>query len=245
MATTTTRTMTTTTPAIAYLRVSTQRQGQSGLGIEAQRQAVQQMAAARGLELVAEHVETESGRKADRPQLAAAMAEARHLRAVVVVAKLDRLARDAEFLLRLSREASENGMGGFLFCDLPDVDATTAAGRMVLTVMASVAEFEARRISERTRSALHARKAQGRPLGANLPHVQEANARRAAAAHQQAQQLAAIVLPMRAQGLSHQAIADRLTEAGVPTPGGKPRWLSMTVTRLLKRLGDDQASQTP
>ena len=228
--------MATTTPAIAYLRVSTQRQGQSGLGIEAQRQAVQQMASARGLQLVAEHVETESGRKADRPELAAAMAAARQLGAVVIVAKLDRLARDAELLLRLSREASENGMGGFLFCDLPDVDATTAAGRLILSVMASVAEFEARRISERTRSALQARKASGRPLGANLPHVREANARRAAAAQQQAQKLAAIVLPLRQQGLSHAAIAERLTEAGVATPGGAERWQPMTVTRLLKRL---------
>ena len=228
--------MTTTTPAIAYLRVSTQRQGQSGLGIEAQRQAVLQIASARGLQLVAEHVETESGRKADRPELAAAMAAARQLGAVVIVAKLDRLARDAELLLRLSREAEQNGMGGFLFCDLPDVDATTAAGRLILSVMASVAEFEARRISERTRSALQARKASGRPLGANLPHVQQANAARAAAAQQQAQKLAAIVLPLRQQGLSHAAIAERLTEAGVATPGGAERWQPMTVTRLLKRL---------
>jgi DNA invertase Pin-like site-specific DNA recombinase len=232
---------TTTTPAIAYLRVSTQRQGQSGLGIEAQRQAVLQMAGARGLQLVAEHVETESGRKADRPELAAAMAEARQLGAVVIVAKLDRLARDAELLLRLSREASENGMGGFLFCDLPDVDATTAAGRMVLTVMASVAEFEARRISERTIAALQARKAQGRPLGADLPHVQQANAQRSAAAVEQAKGLAFLVLPMRRDGMSFQAIADRLHDQQTPTPSGRGRWTAAAVRRVLQRL--EQASQ--
>lgn len=226
------------TPAIAYLRVSTQRQGQSGLGIEAQRQAVQQMAEAKGLQLAGEYVETESGRKADRPQLAAAMEEARRQKAVVILAKLDRLARDAELLLRLSREAEQNGMGGFLFCDLPDVDATTAAGRMVLTVMASVAEFEARRISERTKGALAARKAQGKPLGAQLPHVKEANAQRATAAQQQAEELAAKVLPLRLRdGLSMQEIADRLHEQQVPTPSGRGRWSAVAVSRTLKRLG--------
>jgi DNA invertase Pin-like site-specific DNA recombinase len=228
-------TTTTTTPAIAYLRVSTQRQGQSGLGLEAQREAVQQMAGARGLQLMGEHVETESGRKADRPGLAAAMAEARRLGAVLIVAKLDRLARDAELLLRLSREACENGMGGFLFCDLPDIDATTSTGRLILGVMANVAEFEARRISERTKAALSARKAQGRPVGAQLEHVQQANARRATAAQQQAQQLAGVILPMRAQGLSHAAIATQLEKAGTPSPSGKP-WQAMAVGRVLKRL---------
>ena len=143
---------------IAYYRVSTQRQGQSGLGLDAQRTRIQEIAAARGAEVVAEFTETESGRKNDRPQLAAAMAMARETGAAIAVAKLDRLARDAEFVLRLSREAEQNGMGGFLFADLPEIDATTSAGRMMLTVMASVAEFEARRISERTTDALKAAK---------------------------------------------------------------------------------------
>ena len=136
---------------IAYYRVSTARQGESGLGLEAQRSKLQQLAADRGAVVVAEFVEIESGRKADRPQLAAAMAAARKRGAVVGVAKLDRLARDAELVLKLAREADRNGFGGLLFADLPEVDATTAAGRMVLTVMASVAEYEGRRIAERTR----------------------------------------------------------------------------------------------
>ena len=116
---------------IAYYRVSTARQGESGLGLEAQRAKVAALAEQRGAVVVAEFTEVESGRKADRPQLAAAMADARRRGAVVAVAKLDRLARDAELVLRLSREAERNGFGGLLFADL-DVDASTAAGRTAL-----------------------------------------------------------------------------------------------------------------
>jgi DNA invertase Pin-like site-specific DNA recombinase len=221
---------------ISYIRVSTARQGHSGLGLEAQRAKVQQMAAQRGAEIIAEFVEVESGRKNDRPQLAAAMAEARRTGAALVVAKLDRLARDAEFVLRLSREASANGMGGFLFCDLPDIDGTTAAGRMVLTVMASVAEFEARRISERTRDALQAAKARGKALGANIPTVAAANAARASQAQEEARKLAPIILPMRERGDSLRTIAEALTAAGLTAPRGGTRWNENTVKRALARI---------
>ncbi|WP_259726869.1 MULTISPECIES: recombinase family protein [unclassified Synechococcus] len=110
-------------------------------------------------------VEVESGRKADRPQLAAALAEAPKRCAVVTVARLDRIARDAEVVLRTHREPESNGMGGFLFCDLSDVDATTSAWRLILGVMASLAELVGRRISERAREALAAAKARGVKLG--------------------------------------------------------------------------------
>jgi DNA invertase Pin-like site-specific DNA recombinase len=229
---------TTERPAVALYRVSTDRQGQSGLGLEAQQQAVQQMAAIKGLTIVAEFTEVESGRKRQqkRPQLAAALAEARHLGAVIVVAKMDRLARDAELILRLGREAEANGMGGFLFCDLPDLDATTSAGRMILTVMASVAEFEARRISERTRAGLAVRRAKGGAMGANLPRIAAANAKRSAEATEQARQLAYLLLPLKHQGLSLQKIADQLHDQGVPTPSGQGRWSAVAVARVLKRL---------
>jgi DNA invertase Pin-like site-specific DNA recombinase len=221
---------------IAYYRVSTARQGDSGLGLEAQRSKVQQLAAERGAEVVAEFVEVESGRKADRPQLAAALAEARKLKAVVAVAKLDRIARDAELLLRLTREATANGLGGFLFCDLPDVDATTAAGRMVLTVMASVAEFEARRISERTKEALAAAKQRGVKLGGVRPGTIKTNAAAKARAIGEAEQLRPILEAMVAKGSTLRDMASALAGAGRTTRNGQQ--LSATqVNRLLDRLG--------
>ena len=220
---------------VAYYRVSTARQGESGLGLEAQRAKVQQMAAERGAVVAAEFVEVESGRKADRPQLAAALAEARRLGAVVAVAKIDRLARDAEFVLRLSREAERNGMGGFLFCDLPDIDATTSAGRMVLTMMASVAEFEARRISERTRDALAAAKARGVKLGglrANTATRNDAARDRATA---EAEKLRGVLAPMAAAGLSLRQMSAALAGAGIVNRKGAPL-AAVQVARLLDRL---------
>ena len=225
---------------IAYLRVSTARQGESGLGLEAQRAKVAAMAAERGAVVVAEFVEVESGRKADRPQLAAALAEARRRHAVVAVAKLDRIARDAEFVLRLSREAEANGMAGFWFADLPDVDATTSAGRMVLTVMASVAEFEARRISERTREALAAAKARGVQLGGTRPGTLRENAAAKARAAAEAEKLRAVLAPMAAAGMSLRAMGQALAGAGTLTRTGAPLGPSQ-VARVLQRLGLGQS----
>ncbi len=220
---------------ISYYRVSTARQGVSGLGLEAQRAKVQQLAAERGAEVVAEFVEVESGRKADRPQLAAALAEARKLKAVIAVAKLDRIARDAELLLRLTREATANGMGGFLFCDLPDVDATTAAGRMVLTVMASVAEFEARRISERTKEALAAAKGRGVRLGGVRPGTIKSNEAAKQRAADRAEPIRPILEAMVAKGATLREMASALAGAGFLTRNGQE--LSPTqIKRMVARL---------
>jgi len=221
---------------VAYYRVSTERQGQSGLGLEAQRAKVEAMAAERRAEVAAEFVEVESGRKVDRPELAKALAEARRLGAAVAVAKLDRIARDAELVLRLSREAEANGMAGFLFCDLPDIDATTAAGRMVLSVMASVAEFEGRRISERTKEALAAAKARGVQLGGKRPGTIKENAAAKARATADAERLRPVLAPMVAAGLSLRAMAAALAGAGTVSRSGAALGPSQ-VARILQRLG--------
>lgn len=220
---------------IAYYRVSTARQGESGLGLEAQRAKVAALAAQRGAVVVAEYTEIESGRKADRPQLAAAMAEARRRGAVVAVAKLDRLARDAELVLRLAREAERNGFGGLLFADL-DVDASTAAGRMVLSLMASVAEFEARRISERTREALAAAKARGVKLGGIRPNTITRNDAARDRATTESERLRPVLEPMQARGETLRAMAAALAGLGITTRSGQP--LSPSgVKNHLRRLG--------
>ena len=220
---------------LAYYRVSTDRQGQSALGLEAQRAKVSAMAAERGAVITAEFVEVESGRKNDRPQLVAALELARAEKAVIAVAKIDRLARDAAFVLKLASEAEKNGMGGFVFCDLPDIDATTSAGRMVLTMMASVAEFEARRISERTKEALAAAKARGVCLGGYRQGAAKKSVERKQRAVAEAEELRGVLEPMVVAGLSYRAMANALAGVGKLSSTGKPL-APAQIGRILKRL---------
>jgi len=139
---------------IAYYRVSTQRQGQSGLGMDAQRAAVDAYLAQVGGRLIESFDEIESGRKKDRPQLLAAIRKAKLTRAVLVIAKLDRLARNYHFL----RQLQEAGVK-FVCCDMPQ------ANELTIHILAAVAEDEAKQISSRTKAALAAAKARGVKLG--------------------------------------------------------------------------------
>lgn len=220
---------------IAYYRVSTTRQGESGLGLDAQRAKVEALASEKGAEIISEYVEVESGRKADRPKLSSAMAEARKAGAVVAVAKLDRLARDAELVLRLSREAEKNGFGGLLFADLPEADCTTAAGRLLLSLMASVAEFEGRRISERTREALAAAKARGRKLGGLRRNTITRNQTARDRATADAESLRPLLAPMMASRYSLRQMAKALAAAGLTNRNGEPI-AAIQVARILDRL---------
>lgn len=139
---------------IAYLRVSTARQGQSGLGLEAQRSIVEGFARSNGGNIVEIFIEVESGKLNDRPELAAALARCKATGATLCVARLDRLARDLVFVAIMLRDGVE-----FVACDAP------FANRLTLGILAAVAEDEGRRISERTKSALRAAKARGTVLG--------------------------------------------------------------------------------
>ena len=221
---------------VSYLRVSTDGQGRSGLGLEAQRQAVAAHLVHAGGTLVAEFQEVESGKRADRPQLAAALAACRTRRAVLVIAKLDRLARNARFLLSV---VEGSGEAGVVFCDLPTVPAGPV-GRFLVTQMAAVAELEAGLISQRTRAALAVAKARGVRLG--NPSPSPATAEMAAAARQarsrqvvaRAADVLAIVRQVQAEGASSfRAIAAKLHAHGVRTPTGKEQWSAAQVRRLL------------
>ena len=209
---------------VAYYRVSTDKQGQSGLGLEAQRESVTRFL---GCDPSTEFVEVESGRKADRPQLAAALDLCKREKRTLVVAKLDRLARDVSMILRIV----DSGVP-VRFIDLPDVDATTATGRLILSVMGSLAEFEARRISERTRDALAAKKARGHKLGSGNPRAGAAViSDRARAYAQSIEHLISETADMN----TRQAAAF-LTRSQVPAPNGGHIWHPSTVQRVRARL---------
>jgi DNA invertase Pin-like site-specific DNA recombinase len=218
--------------AIAYYRVSTERQKRSGLGIEAQRAAVERFAEAEGIPLVAEFVEAESGKGADaldrRPQLAAALSLARQRKCNVVVAKLDRLSRDVAFISGLMAQRVP-----FIVAELgADADP------FMLHLYAALAEKERRLISDRTRAALAQRKAQGALLG-NRSNAAEAAARGRDAQRLEANRLAAAVLPIietvRAQGATTLAeMAAGLNERGVRTARGA-RWHVSSVRNLMER----------
>ena len=217
---------------VSCLRVSTAKQGESGLGLEAQRAAVlDYLNGGRGT-LVAEFVETESGADNERPKLAAAMATARAHGARLVIAKLDRLSRDAAFLLGLQRAGVR-----FVAADMPE------ANEMVVGIMAVVAEAERKMISKRTKDALAAAKARGVKLGGFRGYVPTADDNaaagraKAAKANAKAADLKPIFDRIGSDGsLSLRQMAAMLTVEGIPTPAGGAKWTAMQVARVRARL---------
>lgn len=221
---------------ISYLRVSTDRQGKSGLGLEAQRAAVLDHVAGKG-EIAAEYVEIESGKRNERPQLARAMAEAKRIGAVLLIAKLDRLARNVAFIANLLEAGVE-----IAAADMPE------ANRFLLHVMAAVAEHEAQAISDRTRAALAAAKARGVKLGWSMPERKEeqrqASRKGAAKNAENACMHAANVLPIIRQiaagGASLRKIADELNARGIKTARGG-LWYAATVRNIMARDNEIEA----
>ena len=217
---------------VSYLRVSTDRQGKSGLGLEAQRQAVGDFLNGGDWKLLEEYVEVESGKKNDRPQLARALAACRIHGATLLVAKLDRLARNAHFLLGLQAAGVE-----FVACDMP------SANRLVVGILAMVAEEEARAISNRTRAALQAAKRRGVKLGRNnLTDAARRKGSKAGAkarsekAMRRAMDLQPLVQELRAAGVkSATGITKQLNARNIPAAWGGT-WTVTQVSRLLARL---------
>ncbi len=220
---------------VSYLRVSTSRQGISGLGLDAQRKTVADFLNGGAWKVISEFVEVESGRLADRPELACALAHCRVTGAVLIVANVSRLTRSVSFLSKLLDAGVE-----VRFCDLPQIEGPT--GRFLLTQMVAVAELEAGLIGERTRKALAAAKARGKKLGtpANLTNTDAGRiagrAQRSKIADRRAADLAPIIRELKAAGMTINACARELTRRGISTPTGKGKWVSQQVVNVLARV---------
>jgi DNA invertase Pin-like site-specific DNA recombinase len=196
------------TSFISYLRVSTDKQGITGLGMDAQREAVTRYVHGRGY-IIGEFIEVESGRKVNRPQLQAALAECRKRRAVLLIARLDRLARNVAFIANLMNSDVE-----FVVVDMPQ------ANRLTIHILAAVAEHEREMISQRTKAALAAAKARGKKLG--NPNYQEAliRARATLGYEPPAQEVLDLMAEWRQQGDTLRKIAERLNKINNRTPQG-------------------------
>lgn len=218
---------------VTYLRVSTARQGVSGLGLAAQQKAVEQFAASKSARIVGSFKEVESGKRSDRPELDKALHLAKVTGSTLVIAKLDRLSRNAHFLLGLAKSGVK-----FVAADMPE------ATELTVGIMALVAEQEAKAISKRTKEALQAAKARGQVLGnpngaAALRRAGKGNGAAVevvrAKADARALALKIVIESLREEGVvSLGGIAEALNEGGMETPRGG-RWHKTSVSNLLAR----------
>jgi DNA invertase Pin-like site-specific DNA recombinase len=216
---------------VSYLRVSTDRQGKSGLGLEAQREAVAGYLNGGAWTLIGEHVEVESGKHDDRPQLAKALARCKLTGATLIVAKLDRLSRNQSFLMNVYEGT---GDGGVVFCDLPTIPPGPV-GKFIVQQMAAVAELERGLISQRTRAALAAsKKTLGGYRGGPIVDHTKATAARQKAAIAFAAGVGPMVIELRSAGWSLRQIAAELTDQGIRTSRGGI-WSADAVRQVLAR----------
>lgn len=211
---------------VAYYRVSTQQQGRSGLGLEAQQQAVKSYLNGGSWELIEEFTEVETGKGSNaldkRPVLREAIAHSKRHKATLIIAKLDRLARNVLFIATLMESKVK-----FVCADMPE------ANEMTIQIMAVMAEYEAKRISERTKEGLAAAKARGVKLG--NPNLKADNEKRITQANEFAEILRPTLKGFKAQGMSQRQMVEQLNLTGVKTARGK-EWSLMTLQRTLKRL---------
>jgi len=214
---------------VIYYRVSTDKQGQSGLGLEAQQQQVKTYLQSKpNAEVVAEYVEVDSGKKVNRIELNKAVADAKKNKAVLLVAKLDRVARNVKLFLDLLDQVRIE------FTDLPALSNGTSDSRLVLTQLAAFAEWEAAKISERTKAALSAKKARGEPMGImGKENIKATNGKRKEQANDFAKQIAGMLIPLAAT-MSQRKLVDYLNQHGVKSPTGK-EWRLNSLQNVLNR----------
>lgn len=231
------RPLTRVTPSrfVTYRRVSTDEQGRSGLGLEAQQRDLNlYLASVPEAEVLADHLEVASGGKGDsrRPELAAALSTCRKTGATLLVAKLDRLSRNVAFVANLLEDKRVN----FVVAALP------RASRFELHLYSALAEQEREFVSQRTKAALAAAKARGVKLGGSRPHLSGLNATKKRQAQETADRVASLVVPLRQKGASLREVAAALNGAGVKTQRGCD-WSATQVARVLKQLGSCQTTR--
>lgn len=211
--------------AVAYFRVSTDRQGKSGLGLEAQHEAVHLFAQHQGYQVAAEFTEIESGKKNERPELMAALLLCKKEKAMLIIAKLDRLGRNVAFIANLMESKVE-----FLAVDNPH------ANSLMIHLLAAFAEHERKQISTRTKEALQAAKRRGVQLGKHGREIE--SKKNSKAADQFAETMQPIINELKADGfITVREISDELNRRGIETfRNGGEQWHRTTVHRLLKRL---------
>ncbi len=219
---------------VAYYRVSTQKQGASGLGLEAQREIVERHLNGGKWEIIAEFTEMESGKRSDRkrPELRKALDLCEEQGAILIVAKLDRLTRNVPFLSTLLESPAK-----FIACDIPDF-GNPAQNKFMLQMMTNVAEYEAELISQRTKAALEASKARGTVLGSPSPEKGSVigAARVKANADDHAAEVMKVIEELQKYGCNTlQKIADGLEARGMKTARGGTRWYPSSVKNVMER----------
>ncbi|ECL0471494.1 recombinase family protein [Listeria monocytogenes] len=215
---------------VIYYRVSTTKQGISGLGLEAQKQQVENYLQSKNdVEVLNEYVEIDSGKKANRIELAKAVAEAKKNKAVLLVAKLDRVARNVKFFLEILDQINIE------FADLPNLATGTSDTRLMLTQLSAFAEWEASKISERTKQALQAKKQRGEPMGVmGKENIKATNGKRKEIADQFARDIAPILNGLVGTMSQRQLVA-YLNQQGIKSPTGK-EWVLCSLQNVLKRI---------
>ena len=222
---------------IAYCRVSTQKQGQSGLGLEAQQEVISRYLNGGNWILLDEFVEVESGRKGskNRPQLVAALAACKREKATLIIGKLDRLSRDVRFFLEILDDSKVD----LRFAEFADIDPKTDEGRMLLINMANFAEFEGRRIGSRTKAALQAAKTRGVVLGiAGATNLKPNIEARKQVAYDFANKLKNTILEKQGAGLSQRQIVAELNNLGIKTAKGGA-WGQVQLQRVISRFTEN------
>ena len=214
---------------VIYYRVSTDTQDKSALGLEAQQKQVNDYLQSKpDAVVIAEYVEIDSGKKVNRIELNKAVVDAKKNKAVLLVAKLDRVARNVKLFLDLLDQVRIE------FTDLPALSNGTSDSRLVLTQLAAFAEWEAAKISERTKAALAAKKARGEPMGImGKENIKATNGKRKEQANDFAKQLAGMLIPLAAT-MSQRRLVDYLNQHGVKSPTGK-EWRLNSLQNVLNR----------